>query len=116
MSLAIRRGWVYLADLNPRQGTEPGKVRPVLVVQTDLLNETHPSTIICPLTTKVIPNASLLRVHVPHGMAGLEKDSDVMVDQIRAFDVRRLIKALGALPEPLFRQVRSNLVVLLEWS
>ena len=114
MSLLIRRAWVYLADLNPRQGTDPGKVRPVLVVQTDLLNETHPSTLVCPLTTKITPQASVLRVHVRHGTAGLEKDSDVMVDQIRAIDVRRLITALGALPEPLFKQVVSNLAVLLE--
>ncbi|MFN2427725.1 MAG: type II toxin-antitoxin system PemK/MazF family toxin, partial [Candidatus Binatia bacterium] len=43
--MKIRRGVLYLADLSPRLGTEPGKTRPVLVVQTDLLNETgHPST------------------------------------------------------------------------
>lgn len=44
---------MYVADLSPRFGTEPGKARPVVVVQTDALNRIHPSTIICPLTTRV---------------------------------------------------------------
>ena len=55
---------VYTADLNPRFGTEPGKIRPVVVIQTNLLNEDHPSTIICPITTKVHPEAKILRIHL----------------------------------------------------
>ena len=39
---------IWLADLNPRMGTEPGKTRPVVIIQTDLLNDVHPSTIVCP--------------------------------------------------------------------
>ncbi|MGB5479092.1 MAG: type II toxin-antitoxin system PemK/MazF family toxin, partial [Thermoanaerobaculia bacterium] len=47
----IRRGALYLADLNPRRGTEPGKIRPILVIQSDLLNEAeHPSTWVLPCT------------------------------------------------------------------
>lgn len=69
-----KRGWFYLADLNPRRGTEPGKVGPVLVVQTDLLNAAHPSTIILPATTNVEPEAKHLRVHLRKGEGGLEKD------------------------------------------
>jgi mRNA interferase MazF len=45
-------GHLYVADLNPRFGTEPGKIRSVVVVQTDALNRFHPSTVVCPLTTK----------------------------------------------------------------
>ena len=52
--MTIKKFHLYLADLNPRMGTEPGKTRPVVVVQTDLLNTTHPSTLVCPLTTKVV--------------------------------------------------------------
>lgn len=51
--MEIRKGHVYTADLNPQIGTEPGKVRPVVVVQTDLLNGIHPSTVICPITTRI---------------------------------------------------------------
>lgn len=62
---------VWLADLNPQIGTEPGKVRPVIVVQTNLLNEQeHNSTIICPITTK-IRNAELIRVFLHSGNGGV---------------------------------------------
>jgi mRNA interferase MazF len=69
----IRHGGLYLADLNPRQGTEPGKARPVLVIQTDLLNEApHPSTWILPCTTR-LTGENLLRVQLPRGIAGLPR-------------------------------------------
>ena len=88
---------IYMADLNPPIGTEPGKIRPVVVIQTDLLNETHPSTIICPLTTKIAKEATLLRVHIPKKESLLDKDSDILVDQIRSIDNRRFIKHVGKL-------------------
>jgi mRNA interferase MazF len=91
----IKKWNVYLADLNPRMGTEPGKARPVVVVQTDLLNNHHPSTIVCPLTTQIHPESNILRVHLPKGEAGLIERSDIMVDQLRAIDNRRFIKRLG---------------------
>jgi len=58
--MKIKQFDIWLADLNPKKGTEPGKIRPVVIVQTDLLNETHLSTIICPITINVIPEAELL--------------------------------------------------------
>lgn len=97
--MRIQKFHVYLADLNPRMGTEPGKVRPVVVVQTDLLNGTHPSTVVCPLTTKVTKEAQVLRVHLPKGSSGLREDSDILVDQIRSIDNRRFKKHLGQLTD-----------------
>jgi len=89
--MKIERGWFYLADLNPRRGTEPGKTRSVLVLQSDLLNRTgHPSTIVFPLTTRIVDDAEPLRVRVPAGTKGLIKRSDILIDQIRAIDNRRL--------------------------
>ncbi|WP_262482631.1 type II toxin-antitoxin system PemK/MazF family toxin [Anditalea andensis] len=67
---------IWIADLNPQIGTEAGKVRPVLVLQTDLLNKVHPSTIICPLTTKVKSGATILRVHLNKGVANLTEGCD----------------------------------------
>lgn len=90
---------VYTADLNPRFGTEPGKIRPVIVVQTNLLNPDHPSTIICPISTKVIPAATLLRIHLEQGEAGLERESDILVDQIRAIDNKRFREHLGEISD-----------------
>jgi len=92
--MKIKKWDVWLADLNPRQGTEPGKTRPVVVIQTDLLNKTHPFTIICPFTTIVQAEAEILRVHIQAGMSGLEKNSDILVDQIRAIDNQRFLQCL----------------------
>lgn len=110
-----RKFHVYTADLNPRYGSEPGKVRPVVVVQTNLLNEDHPSTIVCPVTTMVQPAAQILRVHLKKGEAGLEKDSDIIVDQVRSIDNRRFREHLGAISnknkELLLRSLR---IIILE--
>jgi len=105
----IRRGVLYLADLSPHRGTEPGKVRPVLVIQTDLLNEAqHPSTWVLPCTTRLV-GENLLRVPLPRGIAGNREDCEVMIDQSRAIDNRRFIRALMPLPRILLREVEEKL-------
>jgi len=111
--MQIKKWYVYLADLNPKMGTEPGKVRPVVVVQTDLLNGLHPSTVICPLTTKVQPKAQLLRVHLAKREAGLKGKSDIMVDQIRAMDNRRFLTKLGRISTEKQARIAENLQILL---
>ena len=112
--MAIRKWHVYLADLSPRRGTEPGKTRPVVVVQTDLLNSIHPSTIICPITTKVQHQAEFLRVHLGRGEGGLVEISDVMVDQVRAVDIRRFIKHLGVLSRSSREKLVENIRIVLD--
>jgi len=102
-----------LADLNPRRGTEPGKVRPVVVVQTDLLNGRHPSTIVCPVTSRVRPGAILLRVHLRAGVGGVSADSDVMVDQVRAVDNRRLLRQIGRLSPSIQQHLHGLLSTVL---
>lgn len=88
----LKRGEVWLANLNPGKGTEPGKTRPVLVLQNqNLLDCAHPSTIIIPLTTNLIDDTEPLRLRLK-ARAKLKQDSDLLIDQIRAIDNRRLIK------------------------
>ena len=87
----LRRGEVWLADLDPPHGTEPGKTRPVLIVQSQaLLDAGHPSTYVIPLTTQLIQDAEPLRIRVP-AADRLPRDSDLLMDQLRAIDNRRLI-------------------------
>ena len=113
--MRVQKFHTYLADLNPRIGTEPGKIRPVVVVQTDLLNGTHPSTIVCPITTQVAREAKILRVHLGRATAGLKEDSDILVDQIRAVDNRRFRKHLGQLSDHQKDSLLENLrIVILE--
>ncbi len=111
--MEIRKWNVYLADLNPRIGTEPGKTRPVVVVQTDLLNDHHPSTIVCPLTTQIHPESNLLRVHLRKGDAGLMEKSDIMVDQLRAIDNYRFIKRLGMIGRVSQKNLAENIRIVL---
>ena len=85
---------IYMADLNPKIGTDPGKVRPVVVAQINFLNNIHPSTVVCPITTTVIQNSKLLRVHLKKGEAGLNQNSDILIDQVRAIDNRCFKKSL----------------------
>jgi mRNA interferase MazF len=86
-----QRGEIWLADLNPRRGTEPGKTRPVLIVQAQaLLDANHPSTLIVPLTTRLADDAEPLRLRVP-AAGKLKQESDLLLDQLRAIDNQRLV-------------------------
>ena len=111
--MKIEKFHVYLADLNPRMGTEPGKIRPVVVIQTNLLNNTHPSTMICPMSTKIVPEATILRIHIPKGETGLNKDSDILVDQIRAIDNHRFKKHIGKQNTHHQEKLLENLKILI---
>lgn len=113
--MTARYGHLYVADLNPRFGTEPGKVRPVVVVQTDALNRYHPSTIVCPLTSKTAGFENPLRVALPKGCAGLSRASDILIDQIKAIDKRRLRSELGALTDPFLAELRTKLLAILDY-
>lgn len=110
--MQIREYDIWIADLNPARGTEPGKTRPVVIVQTDLLNDIHLSTIICPVSTNVQPESEILRVHLKKGQ--LDKQSDILVDQIRAIDKKRLIKKVGKLNVEQIEILKINLGVILD--
>lgn len=117
--MEIRQFEIWIADLNPQIGTEAGKTRPVLIVQTDMLNAIHhPSTIVCPITTRVQEKAEVLRVQLPAGTAGLGQASDVMIDQVRAIDNKRLLKRVGRIPADIAGKVQMNLSIVLdlEWA
>jgi mRNA interferase MazF len=110
--MKIKQFDIWLADLNPRFGTEPGKTRPVVIVQTDLLNNEHPSTVICPITSNVLPDLELLRVHLKKTQ--LDKPSDILIDQIRAIDNKRLLKQIGKLNKEQKESLKANLMLILD--
>lgn len=107
--MKIKRGYLYLADLNPRRGTEAGKIRPVVVIQSDELNAVdHPATWILPCTTR-LSEAPTLRLRLKKGCAGNERDCDVMIDQSRSIDNSRFKCELGALPMDLLMELIEKL-------
>ena len=111
----LKQGEIWLANLNPGKGSEPGKTRPVLIVQGQaLLDAGHPSTLVIPLTTNLIDDAEPLRLRVvAHGR--LKHDSDLLIDQLRAIDNRRLTDGpLMRCDEELMRHVYSAMRDVLE--
>lgn len=114
--MKIEQYSIWICDLNPQIGTEPGKIRPVLVIQTDLLNEiNHPSTIICPITTDVINEMDILRVHLKKGESNLKENCDILIDQMRAVDNKRLIKKVGNLKNDKIQKVIENIKIVLDF-
>ena len=103
---------IWTADLNANQGTEAGKARPVVIIQSDLLNNLHPSTIICPLTANVVEESEILRVHLRKGQT--EKRSDILVDQILVIDNRRLLKKIGRIHEKQREKLKENIRIVLD--
>ena len=90
----FKKGEIYLAKLNPKKGNEVGKIRPVMIYQTNLLNDCgHPTTIILPISTILIDDAYPLRYRI-NKRDNLEKNSDILCDQIRALDNSRIIPNL----------------------
>lgn len=112
--MKIKQFDIWIADLEPQRGTETGKVRPVLIVQTNLLNNEHPSTLICPITTNVEKESEILRVHIIKGIANLKIESDIMIDQLRAIDNRRLLNKIGELTKDLQLIVKDNIKIILD--
>jgi len=107
-----KRGEVWLADFNPAHGMEPGKLRPVLIIQSQaLLDAGHPSTLVIPLTTNLVKNAEPLRIRVP-AADRLARQSDLLMDQVRAIDNQRLVK--GPLTRLTPTQMKQITVALLE--
>lgn len=108
---------IWLADLNPQIGTEAGKVRPVVIVQTNFLNEIkHPSTIICPITTKLNNESDVLRIRIPENSCGLNENSDIMIDQIRAIDNSRFIKKIGFITNDMKSKIKENIINVLDFN
>lgn len=105
---------VWLANLDPSTDTELVKTRPVLIVQTDILNNIHPSTLICPITTNVKLESHILRVHLKKGTAKVRENCDIMIDQLRAIDNKRLIKKMGELPDNISERVKENIRIVLD--
>ncbi len=96
--MMVSRGEIWLVNLNPiKKSNEMGKVRPVVVFQNNELNyNEYPTTIVIPLSTSLIDDAQPIRMRIKQ-RENLEKDSDIVVTQIRAIDNDRFIKKLASL-------------------
>jgi mRNA interferase MazF len=100
------QGDIYLVNLDPSIHTEAKKTRPGLIISMNAMNHHSPRLIVAPITSstgKVYP----FEVFIPSGTGGLEKDSKIMLDQIRSLGKKRLVRNLGTLKSELLKQACS---------
>jgi mRNA interferase MazF len=111
--MIIRRGDIFLANLEPIKGSEQGGIRPVLIIQNDISNKHSPVTIIAAITSKIFDKEFPTNVFVSQKDSKLDKDSTILLNQIRTIDNSRLIKKIGSLDSLIMNQVDKSLKVSL---
>ena len=112
--MPIKRGHLYVVDFNPRIKTKPGKLRPALVLQSDLVNEAgYPSTIVIPTTTRLVENAGILRFRLKKGLAGVARDSDLLLAQVIAVANESFRQEIGSLPNALMEDLENRMRIIL---
>ena len=110
----IKRGDIFLANLNPVQGSEQGGVRPVLIIQNNILNMYAPTTIIAPITSKIYSKEFPTNVFLDKKDSRLNKDSTILLNQIRTIDKKRIIKRLNSLNEHIIRKINLAIKISLD--
>jgi mRNA interferase MazF len=95
--VVIKRGDIFLANLEPIIGSEQGGIRPVLIIQNDVSNNHSPVVTIASITSKFFTKEYPTNVSLPKNFSGLEKDSTILLNQIRTIDKSRLMKKFGSL-------------------
>ena len=111
MSVLVKRGDVFYADLSPVVGSEQGGIRPVLIVQNDIGNKYSPTVIAAAITSQI--NKAKMPTHIELDAAayGLAKDSVILMEQIRTIDKKRLREKIGHLDDPVMHRVNEALAV-----
>nr|WP_272947400.1 type II toxin-antitoxin system PemK/MazF family toxin [Tepidanaerobacter syntrophicus] len=109
----VRRGEIFYADLNPVVGSEQGGIRPVLIVQNDVGNKYSPTVIIAAITSQIDKAKLPTHVELPSKDYGLEKDSVILLEQLRTIDKRRLKQKITILDQEIMKKVDKALKVSL---
>lgn len=109
----VRRGDVFFADLSPVVGSEQGGIRPVLILQNDIGNQYSPTTIIAAITSQIAKAKLPTHVEIPAKVSGLEKDSVILLEQLRTIDKSRLFEKVSSLNEELMYKVNRAMEISL---
>jgi mRNA interferase MazF len=115
--LQVLRGDVFMASLEPVEGSEQGGTRTVVIVSRDALNKFSPVVVICSITNasnkaKVYPS----HVKIPAGSGGLRLDSIVVCEQVRAISKNRLKRSLGRFDKSIMTGIEAALKITLDLS
>ena len=109
----VKRGDIWLVNLDPTVGHEIKKPRPAVIIQNDLGNKYSPITIIAPITSQNIGKIYPIDVFLAKRGSGLEKDSKVLLNQIRATDKKRLIKRIGKIDNETMNKINNSIKISL---
>lgn len=109
--MIVKRGDIYYADLSPVVGSEQGGIRPVLVIQNDIGNKYSPTVIAAAITSRI--NKAKMPTHIELSAKeyGLNKDSVILLEQVRTLDKRRLREKIGRIDGGLMNSVNNALSI-----
>lgn len=113
MGRIIKRGDIYYAELNPVVGSEQGGTRPVLIISNDTGNRYSPTVIIAAITGKTYTKAKLPTHTEVKDIEGLDRDSIILLEQIRTIDKKRLKQHMGIMPAEVMARVDKALAISL---
>ncbi len=113
MRLIVKRGDVFFADLSPVVGSEQGGVRPVLVIQNDIGNRFSPTVIVAAITAQIQKAKLPTHVEINAEQHGFDRDSVILLEQIRTIDKTRLTDKITHLDEAMMRKVNDSLQISL---
>ncbi|MHB8918829.1 MAG: type II toxin-antitoxin system PemK/MazF family toxin [Desulfocucumaceae bacterium] len=111
--MLVRRGDIFFADLSPVVGSEQGGTRPVLILQNDIGNQYSPTTIVAAITSQIDKAKLPTHVEIVAGEGSLERDSVILLEQIRTIDKSRLMEKVAALNEELMEKVSQAVEISL---
>lgn len=113
MTMAVKRGDIFYADLSPTVGSEQGGIRPVIVIQNDLGNKYSPTVIVAAITSKIIKAKLPTHVEISAEAYGLNRDSVVLLEQIRTIDKKRLREKIGHMTDEDMKKIQEALKISL---
>lgn len=111
--LVVKKGDIFFADLSPVIGSEQGGVRPVIVIQNDIGNKYSPTVIVAAITSQINKAKLPTHVEIRAGEHGLNKDSVILLEQLRTVDKRRLRERIGRMEGDAMEKVNEALVISL---
>ncbi len=109
----VKRGYIFFADLSPVVGSEQGGMRPVLVIQNDIGNRYSPTVIVAAITSQIDKARLPTHVEISAAEYNLERDSVVLLEQIRTIDKQRLQKKITELDDRIMAKVNEALRISL---
>ncbi len=111
--MEVCKGDVIVVNLEPVTGSEQGGLRPCLVIQNDISNANSPLTIVAAITSQIKSKKFITNIFLERGLGGLNRDSILLLNQIRTIDKSRIIKKIGSLPFEIMKKADNALSISL---